>query len=220
MPAPNPSGTTKITILGSYHGVPGTYSCTPASGGSCAVAVAGKGFNLSGLNSGGVAVDTKWTFSPTDPETRLMEVPDGIYASYGWWLHKAAGDGDFTASAFADYKGTAPTVGISMLRGKATYMGGAVGKYALSSSTGGTNNAGDFTADAMLKATFAEAHTISGTISNFTDADGETPDWTVEMKEAVITDNRGDFPLWCQRYGLDDRRDGRCSLRRVVRESP
>ena len=119
-----------------------------------------------------------------------MEVPDGIYASYGWWLYKAAGDGDFTASAFADYKGTAPTVGISIsaLRGKATYMGGAVGKYALSSSTGGTNVAGDFTADAMLKATFAEAHTISGTISNFTGADGETPDWTVEMKEAVITD--------------------------------
>ena len=119
-----------------------------------------------------------------------MSTPDGTYASYGWWLHKAADDGDFTASAFADYKGTAPTVEISTLRGKATYMGGAVGKYALSSSTGGTNDAGDFTADAMLEATFAEAHhTISGTISNFTGADSETRDWTVEMKEAAIADN-------------------------------
>ena len=84
-----------------------------------------------------------------------MSRQDGDYASYGWWIHKAANDGAFTASAFVDEKGTvAPATGLNALNGMATYMGGAAGKYALASSTGGTNDAGHFTARATLEADF------------------------------------------------------------------
>ena len=190
LPDPNTDGATKVTTSGTYHGVSGTYTCTPAAGNACGIRKANKGFDLGTVtanndftNSGGL-----WTFKPTDPATKVMSTPDDAYASYGWWLHTAA-DGKLMASAFADNKGTAPTVpNIIILRGTATYMGGAAGKYALRSSTGGTNDAGDFTADVELNATFADDHTISGTINNFMDADNEKRDWSVELKTSAISD--------------------------------
>ena len=79
---------------------------------------------------------------------------DTAYASYGWWIHKAAKDGAFTASAFVVMgrctTDLAATASIDNLNGTATYVGGAAGKYSLFSLTGGTNDAGDFTAKATL----------------------------------------------------------------------
>ena len=176
-----PDNTNRLMFAGTYHGVPGTYNCTPTSpAANCSAAVATGGFALGG---------GAWTFKATNPESLLMDMPNQDYASYGWWLHKAADDGAFTASAFHAYKGTdAGTVDITDLRGSATYMGGAAGKYALSSTTGGTNDAGHFTADAMLEAKFATAgHTISGTIDSFTGADGESRDWSVKLNETDIS---------------------------------
>ena len=178
----------RVIIPGSYHGVSGTYYCTPVNIHSdCSATVAESGFRL---------WRGTWTFKPTDPEARVMSTPDAIYASYGWWIHKSADDATYTASAFVSDKGTVPEArGITDLRGTATYMGGAAGIYALWSSTGGTNDAGHFTADAMLEADFND-DTISGTIDNFTGADGEARSWSVELKEAGITDvgaiNRAD----------------------------
>ena len=62
--------------------------------------------------------------------------------------------------------------GLDALEGTATYMGGAAGKYALRSSTGGTNDAGHFTARATLNADFSD-DSITGTIDNFMGADGK-----------------------------------------------
>ena len=93
-------------------------------------------------------------------------MPDAIYASYGWWLHKSEDDSKgYTASAFVDDgKGAVRRLEgiqrIAGLRGTATYVGGAAGKYALSSSTGGTNDAGHFTAKATLEADFNVDHDL------------------------------------------------------------
>ena len=114
-------------------------------------------------------------------------MPDGSYASYGWWLHTAE-NGDLTASAFVDRVGAAEAAsGLTALNGTATYMGGAAGKYALTSTTGGTNDAGHFTARATLEANFTD-NEITGTIDRFMGGDGMSRDWSVELKESMIGD--------------------------------
>ena len=184
LPSPNPSGVSIITVPGSYHGVSGTYSCTPATpADGCSAAVAAQGFTLS-------AGDT-WTFRPGNANAPVMESADTVYASYGWWLRKSADGQTFTASAFHDYKGTAGAVDIAdLVAGTATYRGGAAGKYALSSTTGGTNDAGHFTARATLTADFAD-DTIKGTIDDFHGADGMHRDWSVELKTSAISTTGG-----------------------------
>ena len=186
LPDPNRGSATVINIPGSYHGVSGTYDCTPATpANGCSAAVAAEGFTVS---SG----DT-WMFRPSNAEARVMESADTMYASYGWWLRKAANDGPFTASAFHDEKGgVADATGLDALNGTATYMGGAAGKYALASSTGGTNDAGHFTARARLEANFTKPNTdataITGTIDMFVGADGQSRDWEVTLKGSTIGD--------------------------------
>ena len=183
LPDPNPGGTTTIIIPGSYHGVSGSYSCVPGTAeDGCSATVAAEGFTLS--------TGDDWTFTPSSAEARVMESADTAYASYGWWLLKAENDGPFTASAFHDFKGTAETVEIAnLVAGTATYVGGAAGKYALASSTGGTNDAGHFTAMATLDAEFGDAtagNMITGTIDNFMGADGMARDWSVELNETTV----------------------------------
>ena len=177
-----PENNVRVSISGSYQGVHGTYYCAPTSGDMCGATVAEMGFTLGGGT---------WTFKPSNPAQKLMDTsaPDETYASYGWWLHKSEDGSTYTASAFHAYRGTdAGTVGIGALRGNATYTGGAAGKYALQSSTGGTNDAGHFTADVSLTATFAEDHTIEGTVSNFVGGDGEARDWSVALNSSTVAD--------------------------------
>ena len=186
-----PTNNVAVMISGSYHGVSGTYSCVPGTGNKCAVRVAASGFDLGGVittDNTFAAGNAVWTFKPTNPDALLMSTPDAIYASYGWWIHKSADGNTFTASTFAvDNGAVTPASGVTALRGTATYMGGAAGKYALYSATGGTNDAGHFTARATLEADF-NADTITGTIDNFMGADGEARDWSVELKKSAIAD--------------------------------
>ena len=176
-----PANAVRVMIAGTYHGVSGTYNCAPTGGGvDCSAAVATGGFTLAGGT---------WTFKPTNPEARVMDTADVNYASYGWWLRKAANDGPFTASAFHDFKGTAVAVDIAnLVAGTAKYVGGAAGKYALASSTGGTNDAGHFTAMATLNAKFGATNTISGEITDFVGPDGGDT-WTVELQEAALAND-------------------------------
>ncbi len=170
----------RVMVPGSYHGVSGTYNCTPTDANTkCSATVAASGFTLEGGT---------WTFKATNADDRLTDMPDTVYASYGWWIHKSADDSTYTASAFVDDKGDVPAAtGITALQGTATYMGGAAGKYALSSSTGGTNDAGHFTARATLEADFGD-DMITGTIDNFMGADGMSRNWSVELMEQTMTD--------------------------------
>ena len=184
-----------VSISGTYHGVAGEYRCTPVNGTCAAQLLApGEGFNLGGVtgNDEFSSDNATWTFKPTNPENRVTDVVSNTYASFGWWLHKSEDGNTFDASAFAAYRGSAPPTNIGGLNGTATYTGAAAGKYALYSTTGGTNDAGHFTARATLEANFKTTtdgtiHSITGTINNFTGADGESRDWSVELKEADIS---------------------------------
>ncbi len=184
----------RVMIAGSFHGVSGTWYCTPTGTTICASRVAGK--NSFQLGTVASATDntftaSAWHFKPADPNARVVSTPDAIYASYGWWIHKSEDGSKFTASAFADVKGAVPAAAaLDTLNGTATYMGGAAGKYALYSATGGTNDAGHFTAKATLKADFTD-NSITGTIDNFMGADGMSRDWSVELKEAVVAATGG-----------------------------
>ena len=152
LPDPNPSGATKINVVGSYSGVSGTYTCTPNSDEHCSATKATKGFTLG---------NGTWTFKPTNADDKLMSTPDANYASYGWWLHKSADGKKYTASAFADVKGTVEVAsGIIVLEGTATYTGGAAGKYALHSSTGGTNDAGHFHREGYAQCRFQQRNDL------------------------------------------------------------
>jgi len=183
LPDPNTGNQQEITVPGSFHGVSGNYICDTGAdrNQACSATVADEGFSLSGT----------WTFKPSDPNARVTDMPDQAYASYGWWLHKSADDKIYTASAFHDYKGADSSTVNLPEAGTATYMGGAAGKYALASSTGGTNEAGHFTARAMLMAKFGSRNTnmVEGTIDNFKVGDaGESRAWSVKLKEGTATD--------------------------------
>ena len=186
LPDPNTNGATIITIAGSYYGVDGTYACNPGTDANgCTVTRAANGYTLD------VGTDA-WTFKATNPDARVTEMPDTNYVSYGWWIYKSADGSEFRASAFRDVKGTVNSASsLDALNGTATYVGGAVGKYALSSPIGGTNDAGHFTARATLEATFTTntaTNAVTGTIDNFIGADGEARDWSVELKGSTIQD--------------------------------
>ena len=184
-----PQGDQTIDVDGTFHGVTGTYYCITNTNLPCAAKAVGDGFDLTGGQNG-------WWFVPTNPEARVMDEPDTVYASYGWWLHKAANDGAFIASAFVDERGAVlPAAALNALGGTATYEGGAAGKYALSSTTGGTNDAGHFTARATLEANFdtntdadTTTNAITGIIDMFTGADGESRDWEVRLQGSPIGD--------------------------------
>ena len=185
LPTPNPNGATMVTVPGTFHGVAGTYTCTPTADNTCAARRDMEGFTLGlSLDADNVftASATVWTFTPSDANARVMDTADDEYAVYGWWLRTPA-TGAWTASAFADYYGTPdPISDLDGLSGSATYTGGAAGKYALSSSTGGTNDAGHFTAQATLEADF-DTEMISGTVDQFM-SDGEAKDWSVALQKS------------------------------------
>ena len=203
LPDPNPQGETIINIPGSYYGVEGTYDCVLVGTGACTVTKAsGEGYILGGENS--------WIFRPDNPEDRVTSLPDTVYPVYGWWQHETT-DGATYVSAFTSYRGTKEAVSLTTLVsggpadplfGTATYKGGAAGIYTISADA--DNDAGHFTADAELTATFngdgTFAHKITGTIDNFMGSDGMSRDWSVELKQLSIGDN-GAFTTYSSSYG-------------------
>ena len=188
-----------VVIPGSFHGVAGNYECVPGTGNTCAAQVAASGFNLGGVDATNAfgAANAAWTFKPSNPDAMVTSVPDTVYAVYGWWMHEAP-DGTFTANVFRSLRGNATQqanairVDITALQGTATYRGGAAGLYALKSSTGGTNDAGHFTADAELVANFTGNKRITGTIDKFMGSDGMSRDWSVALQEHALG-NTGAF---------------------------
>ncbi len=165
-----------IEIPGTYSGVSGHYICDTGSGRdqTCTVRTASEGFTFVGT----------WSFRPTNPDTLLMQTPDNVYESYGWWIHEAD-DGKATVSAFTVLRGAVPRASdLQSLNGTATYQGGAAGKYAI--RTGSTNDAGHFIADATLNANFS-TDKVSGTVSNFkVGDDGQSRDWSIALEEAIL----------------------------------
>ena len=188
-----------LTFSGSYHGVSGTYTCTPTSTGKCAVNKVSGGFQLgitTTLSNVFAGNDAQWTFTPGNPAAKVQNAGGDPLASFGWWVHQPSEDAEWSAGVFTQDRTTsgapvAPTgLNDALDSGTATYKGHAVGKYALYSTTGGTNDAGHFIADATLTATWraGTADTLAGTIENFKGSDNEARPWEVTLKSAPISD--------------------------------
>ncbi len=179
----NPGGRKVINAPGSFHNVSATDNCTPSDPvDGCSASVATIGFTLTGRI---------WSFTPSDAEVRVMYSADAIFALFGWWNHKASNGGDFTASTSAANQGTVPpAANIDTLMGTAAYSGDSAGKYALTRSTSGTNDAGYFIADATLEANFID-DAITGTMDNIMGTDGMSRDWSVELKTSAVAATSG-----------------------------
>ena len=162
--------TQSVVIEGTYQGAPGKYSCdaTCSATGS----------------SAGIALGGEWKF--VADAGAMTSVPDTNYLFFGWWLQKNAGGSPVSASAFTGQVGTAivaPATNPNALTGSADYAGHAAGKFAISDPIGEAD-AGHFTADVALKATFGATGSVSGTIDNFM-ANEEAVDWSVRLRSAA-----------------------------------
>ena len=150
------------------------------------------------LMQGGVG----WTFAPTDPNGTIDVVDKDGYVQFGWWLNMLGKDVEdgFEVQTF----GTAPGYGAfpgvqgtsAVVKGSATYTGGAAGKWAIASTTEDTTEGGHFTATATLGVDFDAALpdelagnedgvSVSGMITDFMTGDVSRPNWRVNL----IADN-------------------------------
>ena len=174
------------TVSGTYMGAPGTYTCVVAAG--CMAAAAG---------ASGTDLTAGWTFTPD--AGAMLQMKDSQYLYFGWWVRE---DKDGPTHAGVLYGEMMPTGGTSALVtetvinsaalvGKATYMGKAAGKFAISDALRpGGDDAGHFTADAELMADFmATGSTLSGTIEGFMLNDGSADaGWSVALQKTMFVD--------------------------------
>ena len=157
-------------VRGTYQGAAGNYRCT----GTCTATA-----NANGV----ISLSDAWVF--VHDMGAMVSVADINYLTFGWWLQKDKDDDPTLASAFTFERGDVEDgetlANPNTLSGKATYTGAAAGKYAISDPLRG-GEAGHFTADATLNATFGNGATngLTGTIDNFM-ANDEAVDWSVTL---------------------------------------
>ena len=196
-------GATMLTFMGTVHNIPGTFSCSAAAIDTCRAPArySDGSVETDSTNTAAFAAGT-WTFVPDEGVATFTDDMD--YLVFGWWLDKGA-DGlpDYlrliTAAQGMTARTNADTSGAT-INGKATYKGGAAGKYALASATADVYEGGHFTADATLMVDFDadnDAATagnqrggiaLSGMIDNFMTGDMARPNWMVKL----MADNSAD----------------------------
>jgi len=170
-----------ISFAGTYKNAAGTYLCRHAT--PCSAARSEAGISLTAGT---------WTFKPNADV--MVSDPDDTYLYFGWWLRKNA-DGDPThASAFSGSVGVnIPTDATRVpTSGKATYSGGAAGKFAIHNPLG-ESDSGHFTANVNLEASFAAAATdtsVSGTVSSFMANDVAVP-WSIALNSGQVSTTGG-----------------------------
>ena len=191
------------TLSASVQGVPGRYGCyDSATNAACRVRVVAvyeqelgttmTRWELATLTitpeSGGALY-----FDPGSGTISLLNVDkmgapattDGQYITFGWWQERPAlVDGTYDAAVFA-----APTGGTySNATGSAEYEGPAVGLYVDRTSEGGTTiyESGDFTATAILRATFSGDNVgVEGDVSGFRTTHG-AKNWVVSLDRSAV----------------------------------
>ena len=173
---------TGMTFNGTLGGAMGEYEC---SGSLCTVTVNDKG---------GVTVlgGAAWKFTGA-PDAMLL-LADVDYLHFGWWVDAMA-NGKY---AFQSFAGGMPayvyTDTIDPITGTATYKGASAGLYVLKDVSGGEvtgASSGNFTASATLTASFGDdnmdAGAISGSVSDFMNADGDDlAGWGVTLNAASL----------------------------------
>ena len=173
---PTSTGGTKdidadTSFSGSFDSASGTFSC---GGALCTVRNTGNGF----------AVDAG-TLTFEAPESRTVKVDDQDFMYFGWW-RRTNNDGTFSYGRFSD-DGLATVAGgpFTQLEGEATYVGPAIGQYAIYEPLSTRSNHGEFKATARLTANFGDGlaeGTLSGSITGF----DVSPDWSLSLKQATI----------------------------------
>ena len=173
---PTSAGDTKdidaeTSFSGSFDGASGTFSCGVAL---CIVRNTGNGFLV---DEGALTFEA--------PESRTVKVADEDFMYFGWW-RRTNNDGTFSYGRFRD-EGIAPVAGtpFTQLEGEATYVGPAIGQYALYEPLSTRSNHGEFKATARLTANFGDTSTegtLSGSITGF----DVSPDWSLSLKQATI----------------------------------
>ncbi len=185
----------------SVQGVSGNYSCYSTTNAACKISVAATYAQEAGttdthheLSTLTITAETGGTlyFDPGSGTISLMNVAktgapavtDAEYITFGWWQERPAlADGTYEAAVFADVP-SGETFAISDGTGSAEYEGPAVGLYVDLKFDGSetTYESGDFTATAILRATFgggAEAG-VEGDVTNFRTTHG-TRNWHVKL---------------------------------------
>jgi len=191
-------GTDEDAVRGTYHGVPGTFSCATAC-------------TLTENTDGGTNLDQAMTFTPSNTidDTQDAHMIEGVildmdYLTFGYWIQTMP-MGDETKYSVGTFFGGLPefTAGsINALAGTATYDGSATGLYARKdlsiedgSVVGTPAAAGQFSADVSLTANFgphadygtSENYMISGMVDNFQDASGDMiDDWELKLNAATF----------------------------------
>ena len=182
------------------RGVSGSYGCyDTGSSEACDIEVAATYEIPSGAPTGARELD-KLTITPEqggtlyfDPgsgtisllndveKTGAPPLTDGQYMTFGWWQERPAmSDGAYKAAVFATVTGGT----YSSPSGSAEYEGPAVGLYVDRTSEGGATiyESGDFTATAILRATFGGTPSVVGDVTNFRTTHG-AKNWNVKLKD-------------------------------------
>lgn len=186
---------------GSFFGIPGTFKC---AAGGCTVRTNAEGALTQFTGA--------WTFTPTrftegdgtaTPPTGTMVqgvVDDPDYMVFGYWLEETtARDGEVTYKVNVYQRGQMAYDATASV-GTATYEGPATGIYMKKTVDPNGEptspfSSGQFTADAMLVASFGggtvgtdHEDTVTGTITNFVDSTGASiADWTLTLNRTDDT---------------------------------
>jgi len=174
---------TKLTITGSLGSTPGTFTCAQNCGESTVTDRSSADWADTYVEFTGNQPDFKsgtWTFQPRNDDYKALHdrPQDETYLYFGIWAREpkeadgtpafkwiAGGGRSISASAF--------TAGTAALKGRAKFVGGAIGQYAIDKTdSGGQADIGTFTANATFDASFDVAGSdndfkLSGNISNF-----------------------------------------------------
>ena len=165
------------SVMGTFDGVSGKYSCTQSGTTTCDSQVNA---------TGNITLAGGWSFVADSLDSMTMtKTMDAAYLIYGWWSRESSAGVDV-----ATFASTVPSSGTTVesgntaangINGTATYIGGAAGKYAVYNPLGDNSSAGAFTANATLTANFTN-NKISGELTDFM-ANGESMDWAVSLDD-------------------------------------
>ena len=224
--ANDPAARLVSTLSARVHGVTGHYGCYDSTtNAACKVNVAAAYIDVGGTTDTRKELATL-TISPEgagalyfDPgsgtisllnvaKTGAPATTDAEYITFGWWQERPAlADGTYSAAVFAAVS-SGETYAIGTGTGSAEYQGPAVGLYVDRQSDGSetTYESGDFTATAILRATFSGGPVgVEGDVTNFRtthgarnwhvklefNADGSAG--TAEIVQAGITNSTGEW---------------------------
>lgn len=180
-------------FTGMFDGVSGTYTCVS----TCTLST--------DVNASLDAVGGTWHFTP-DNKQDTVPVADTDYMHFGYWTNESENSGQpvFEAAAIAGGTEVSPISTVQSLEGRATYSGAATGLYVKRTLTSDgdieSRSAGQFTADAMLTASFGggavpanDHYSIAGMIQNFLDGDGDEIDssWSVDLQTVLFGSQQG-----------------------------